>query len=78
MYVTAVIFFFYLLCSTPVSTLWIYSARLLLVRRLRRTHLSGVVDRPRVGVVVSPGTVAAMNVFAPLVMVIEVIVVNLG
>lgn len=46
--------------------------------RCERTHLSRVVDRPRVGVVVNPGAVAAVNVFAPLVVIVEVVVIHLG
>lgn len=40
-------------------------------------HLGCVVDRAIVSVVVDPGTVAAVDVFAPLVVVVTVVVVHL-
>lgn len=40
-------------------------------------YLSRVVDGPRVAVVVDPGTVAAVNILAALVVVVAVIVVHL-
>lgn len=40
-------------------------------------HLGCVVDHARVGVVVNPGTVAAVDVLAPLVVVIAVVVIHL-
>lgn len=41
-------------------------------------YLGGVVDGTRVAVVVYPGAIAAMDVFAALVFVVQVVVVNLG